>query len=83
MEARKKTTEQKIKEILGKHLAIPAEEIGNKDSFTHDLNADPRDLAEAFEEVYAVFKIEEHRTGFSTVAELVDYVKDHLDELEA
>lgn len=74
-------TEEKIKKILAKHLAIPAPQIKETDSFTSDLNADPTDLSEALEEVYATFAIEEHRTNFDKVRELIDYVKDHLDEI--
>ena len=79
----KNNTKHKVKKTLSKHLAVPAKEIKDGDSFAKDLNADPQDLSEAFEEIYAIFEIEEHRTNFDTVADLIEYVKDHIDELEA
>lgn len=77
------STRERVKKILVKHLAIPAKEITDEASFAADLNADPQALEDAYEEIYATFSIEEHRTNFEKVRELVDYVKDHLDELEA
>jgi len=47
----KNETENRVKNILGKHLAIPGGKIRETDLFRDDLNADPTDLSEALEEV--------------------------------
>jgi acyl carrier protein len=75
-------TETQIKKILSSSLGLEEERLHNNASFTTDLNTDPLELNEAIRKLYEEFKIEDEKTTFNTVGELVNFIKDHLDEIE-
>lgn len=75
-------TEVRIKKILSESLGLEESRLHNNASFTTDLNTDPVELSEAIHKLYDEFEIEEERTKFDTVGELVDFIKDNLDEIE-
>jgi acyl carrier protein len=75
-------TETQIKKILSSSLGLEEERLHNNASFTTDLNTDPLELNEAVRKLYEEFKIEDEKTTFNTVGELVNFIKDHLDEIE-
>lgn len=82
-------TEKKIKRILSRSLGVTKKELVNGASFESDLNIGPIELREAINRVFEEFRVEVGSTGslhegpkFKTVGELVDFIKDHLDEIE-
>jgi len=74
-------TEREVKQILSRSLGVTKEELVDGASFESDLNIAPTELKEAISQVFKKFGVEEER-GFKTVGELIDFVKDHLDEIE-
>lgn len=74
-------TEEKIKKILSRSLGVTKKELADGASFESDLNADPIELKEAISQVFEEFGVEEERK-FKTVGELINFIKDHLDEIE-
>ncbi len=74
-------TEKKIKKILSETLGLAKGELKESASFEADLNVGSTELKETISRVFEEFKVEESRT-FKTVGELIDFIKDYLDELE-
>lgn len=85
----KNRTEETIKELLSRTLGVRKKELTSEASFESDLNIGPAELREAISKVFEKFAIEtesahgtQKEPGFKTVGELIDFVKDHLDEIE-
>lgn len=82
-------TEEKIKKILSRSLGVKRNELVNEASFESDLNIGPVELKETIGRVFEEFGMEtellptpQEEPRFKTVGELIDFVKDHLDEIE-
>jgi len=76
------STEQKIKRMLSGLLGTDKKELRREASFTDDLNTDPTDLEDAFQAILREFGIDDKKRTFETVGQLIDFVKDYLNELE-
>lgn len=74
-------TEERIKQILSRSLGVTKEELINSASFESDLNIALVELKEAISRVFEEFGVEEEHE-FKTVGELIDFIKDYLDEIE-
>lgn len=74
-------TEEKIKQVLSRFLGVGKRELVGGASFESDLNIGPIELKEAVNQVFKEFGIEEEHK-FKTVGELINFIKDHLDEIE-
>lgn len=74
-------TEEKIKRILSRSFGVTKGELVNDAFFESDLNIDPIELKEGINQVFEEFGIGEERK-FKTVGELINFIKDHLDEIE-
>lgn len=74
---------EKIKEIIAEKLSIKEEEITMESSFVEDLNADSLDLVElmmALEDELETEIPDEEAEKFSTVGDVVNYLKNHVEE---
>ncbi|MEG0296046.1 MAG: acyl carrier protein [Clostridium sp.] len=73
----------KIKEIIADKLSINEEDITMDASFVEDLNADSLDIVElimALEDELEMEIPDEDVEGFTTVGDVVKYVKAHVEE---
>lgn len=73
----------KIKEIIADKLSVNAEDITMESSFIEDLGADSLDIVElimALEDELEVEIPDEVAEKFSTVGDVVNYVKSQGDE---
>lgn len=73
----------KVKEIISDQLGIDSEEISMDSSFIDDLGADSLDVVELIMALEAEFDMEipdEEAERISTVADVVDYIKNHSEE---
>lgn len=73
----------KIKEIIADKLSINEEDITMEASFVEDLNADSLDIVElimALEDELEMEIPDEDVEGFTTVGDVVKYVKAHVEE---
>ncbi len=74
---------EKIQEIIAEKLSIDADEITLDSSFVDDLNADSLDIVElimALEDELDMEIPDEDVEGFKTVGDVVEYVKNHVEE---
>ncbi|MFA6941233.1 MAG: acyl carrier protein [Clostridiaceae bacterium] len=74
---------EKVKEIIANQLGADVEEITLDSSFADDLNADSLDLVEllvALEEEYDISIPDEDISNLQTVGDVVDYIKNHIEE---
>lgn len=74
---------EKIQEIVAEKLSIDADEITLDSSFVDDLNADSLDIVElimALEDELDMEIPDEDVEGFKTVGDVVEYVKNHVEE---
>lgn len=74
---------EKIQEIIAEKLSIDADEITLESSFVDDLNADSLDIVElvmALEDELDMEMPDEDVEGFKTVGDVVEYVKNHVEE---
>lgn len=74
---------EKIQEIIAEKLSVDAEEVTLESSFIDDLNADSLDIVElimALEDELEMEIPDEDVEGFKTVGDVVNYVKDHVEE---
>ena len=74
---------EKIQEIIAEKLSIDADQITLESSFVDDLNADSLDIEElvmALEEGLVMEMPDEDVEGFKTVGDVVEYVKNHVEE---
>jgi len=73
----------KIKEIISDQLGIDAEEITMESSFVDDLGADSLDIVELIMALETEFDLEipdEDAEKISAVADVVNYIKKHIEE---
>ncbi|MBP1888542.1 acyl carrier protein [Clostridium moniliforme] len=74
---------EKIQEIIAEKLSIDASEVTPDASFIDDLNADSLDIVElimALEDELDMEIPDEDVEGFKTVGDVVEYVKNHVEE---
>lgn len=74
---------EKIRGIIADKLSINESEITMESTFVGDLNADSLDLVElmmALEDELDTEIPDEDTEGFSTVGEVVNYLKAHVEE---
>ncbi|MEG0238267.1 MAG: acyl carrier protein [Clostridium sp.] len=74
---------EKIQEIIAEKLSVDASEITQEASFIDDLNADSLDIVElimALEDELDMEIPDEDVEGFKTVGDVVEYVKNHVEE---
>ncbi|MDO5038178.1 acyl carrier protein [Clostridium sp.] len=74
---------EKIQEIVSEKLSIDKDEITMDSSFIDDLNADSLDIVElimALEDELDMEIPDEDVEGFKTVGDVVEYVKNHVEE---
>lgn len=73
----------KIKEIIADKLSINEDDITMEASFVDDLGADSLDIVElimALEDELEMEIPDEDVEGFTTVGDVVKYVKSHVEE---
>jgi acyl carrier protein len=73
----------KIKDIISDQLGIDAEEINMESSFVDDLGADSLDIVELIMALETEFDLEipdEDAEKIATVADVVNYIKNHIEE---
>jgi N utilization substance protein B len=75
-------TEEKIKKLLSENLEVDEEKLRRETSFSADLNSDPAELEDVFQKAFGEFEIEGDVPEFGTVGQLIDFIKDYLDEIE-
>ncbi len=71
-------TEEKVKEIISKHLGIDIEKVTPESSFMDDLGADSLDTVElvmAFEETFNIEIPDEDAEKITKVQDSVSYIK--------
>lgn len=71
-------TEEKVKEIISKHLGIDIEKVTPESSFMDDLGADSLDTVElvmAFEETFNIEIPDEDAEKIMKVQDSVSYIK--------
>lgn len=74
---------EKIKEIIADKLSINEDDITMDASFVDDLGADSLDIVElimALEDELEMEIPDEDVEGFTTVGDVVKYVKSHVEE---
>ncbi|MBE6051147.1 MAG: acyl carrier protein [Clostridium sp.] len=74
---------EKIQEIVADKLSINVDDITLESSFVEDLNADSLDIVElvmALEDELELEIPDEDVEGFTTVGDVVNYVKAHHEE---
>ncbi|WWU63500.1 acyl carrier protein [Clostridium baratii] len=74
---------EKIQEIIAEKLSVDPSEITQDSSFIDDLNADSLDIVElimALEDELDMEIPDEDVEGFKTVGDVVEYVKNHVEE---
>lgn len=74
---------EKIRGIIADKLSINESEITMESTFVDDLNADSLDLVElmmALEDELDTEIPDEDTEGFSTVGDVVNYLKTHVEE---
>jgi acyl carrier protein len=73
----------KIKAVIADKLSIDEEEIKMDSSFIDDLGADSLDIVElvmALEDEFDLEIPDEEAEKISTVADVVEYIKEHTEE---
>ena len=74
---------EKVREIIAEQLDVSPEDITLETSLTKDLEADSLDAVEiimAIEDYYEIEIPEEEAEEFKTVANIVHYVEDNINE---
>ncbi len=74
-------TEEKVKEIISKHLGIDIEKVTPESSFMDDLGADSLDTVElvmAFEETFNIEIPDEDAEKITKVQDSVNYIKNKI-----
>lgn len=74
---------EKVQEIIAEKLSVDPSEITQDASFIDDLNADSLDIVElimALEDELDMEIPDEDVEGFKTVGDVVEYVKNHVEE---
>jgi acyl carrier protein len=73
----------KVKDIIADKLSIDADEIAMESSFIDDLGADSLDIVElimALEDEFDLEIPDEEAEKITTVASVVEYIKQHTEE---
>ncbi|MFD3156530.1 acyl carrier protein [Haloimpatiens sp. FM7330] len=73
----------KVKKIIVEQLSLDEEEIKMESSFIDDLGADSLDIVElvmALEEEFDMEIPDEDAEKVSTVGDVVEYIKQHVEE---
>lgn len=73
----------KIKAVIADKLSIDEDEIKMESSFVDDLGADSLDIVElvmALEDEFDLEIPDEEAEKISTVADVVEYIKEHTEE---
>ena len=74
-------TAERVKKIVVEHLGVEAEKVTEEASFIDDLGADSLDIVELVMTIEKAFDIEipdEDAEKITTVADAVDYIKEHV-----
>lgn len=74
---------EKVKSIIVEQLGLNPDEITMESSFVDDLGADSLDIVElimALEEEFDMEIPDEDIEGISTIADVVNYIKNHIEE---
>jgi acyl carrier protein len=74
---------EKVKGIIADQLGLDEEEITLESSFIDDLGADSLDIVELIMALEGEFDMEipdEEAEKISTVGNVVDYIKSHIEE---
>lgn len=74
---------EKIRGIIADKLSISEDQVTMDSTFVEDLNADSLDLVElmmALEDELETEIPDEDAEGFSTVGDVVNYLKAHVEE---
>ncbi|WP_297631450.1 acyl carrier protein [uncultured Clostridium sp.] len=74
---------EKIQDIIAEKLSVDKEEVKLESSFIDDLNADSLDIVElimALEDELEMEIPDEDVENFKTVGDVVNYVKEHVEE---
>lgn len=74
---------EKVKSIIADQLGVDEEEITMESSFIDDLGADSLDIVELIMALEGEFDMEipdEEAERISTVGNVVDYIKSHIEE---
>jgi acyl carrier protein len=73
----------KVKDIIADKLSVDADEITMESSFVDDLGADSLDIVElimALEDEFDMEIPDEQAEKISTVADVVEYIREHNEE---
>ncbi|WP_153785944.1 acyl carrier protein [Pseudomonas sp. EMN2] len=73
--------EQRVKEIVAKHLGVTEEEVRSNSSFVDDLGADSLDSVElmmAVEEAFGLNITDEDAEKLTTVQKVIDHVAENI-----
>lgn len=74
---------EKVKQIIADKLSLDEDEITMEASFIDDLGADSLDIVElimALEDEFDMEIPDEEVENISTVADVVEYIKAHIEE---
>lgn len=74
---------ERVKKIIADQLSLDEEEIGMDSSFIDDLGADSLDIVElimALEEEFDIEIPDEDAEKVSIVGDVVEYIKQHVEE---
>ena len=74
---------EKVKKIIAEQLSLEEDEITMDSSFIDDLGADSLDIVElvmALEEEFDLEIPDEDAEKIGTVADAVNYIKEHIEE---
>lgn len=80
-----RSTADRIYHVLSHTLGADLEEISQTTALKEDLNAAPEDIATLIENLEKEFGIEislEDRRKMTTVGEVINIIKDYIDEFE-
>ncbi|MDU9402948.1 acyl carrier protein [Pseudomonas sp. zfem004] len=73
--------EQRVKEIVAKHLGVTEEEVRSNSSFVDDLGADSLDSVElmmAVEEAFGLNITDEDAEKLTTVQKVIDHIAESI-----
>ena len=78
------STFEKVRDIVVEQLSVEADDVAIESTFIDDLGADSLDIVElimAFEEEFGIEEVPEESLGtFRTVADIVNYLKETVEE---
>lgn len=74
---------EKVRGIIADKLSIDEDDIKMETSFIDDLGADSLDIVElmlALEDEFEIEISDEEAENISTVSDVVEYIKEHIEE---